>query len=282
MPAKSGRSSEYLSKHKTQIEEAVSRAVFQALREEAANPTARIGELLLVHSKSPGGTPTPPVAVSSATPTNTAAGDTSTPAGELPPFSKSAASTTDPRVKLALPKDERATDKWNLVGWARPTARWSFSCPPAPPPHHRRHLRPTAAILQVRGTGVHLVIAAAILRGAEDKGFGTDSDAALAFLRSLKDESELAALFGYGPVADSITEMLWREVLKVQVASAAMNNEVMTKFAGAIELSFGGLDKFFGGLEGALPPRPRSTRPCTRMRTHARCHSLDTRAATGL
>jgi len=109
----------------------------------------------------------------------------------------------------------------------------------------------------VRGAGVHRVIAAAIMRGAEDKGYGTDSDAALAFLRSLQDESELAALFGNGLVADSITEMLWPEVLKMQAAAAATTNEVMTKFAGATELSFGGLDKFFGGLEGALPLRSR-------------------------
>ena len=113
----------------------------------------------------------------------------------------------------------------------------------------------------MRGAGVHRVIAAAIMRGAEDKGYGTDSDAALAFLRSLQDESELAALFGNGLVADSITEMLWPEVLKMQAASAATTGEVMTKFAGATELSFGGLDKFFGGLEGARPPRARSTRP---------------------
>ena len=125
---------------------------------------------------------------------------------------------------------------------------------------------------------MHRVIAAAIMRGAEDKGYGTDSDAALAFLRSLQDESELAALFGNGLVADSITEMLWPEVLKMQAATAATTDEVMTKFAGATELSFGGLDKFFGGLEGALPPRARSTRPRAhcghRVRTRERALSL--------
>ena len=74
---------------------------------------------------------------------------------------------------------------------------------------------------------MHRAIAGAILRGAEDKGFGTDSDAALAFLRSLQDESELAALFGSGVLADTITEMLWPEVRKVQAASAATTDEVM-------------------------------------------------------
>ena len=165
---------------------------------------------------------------------------------------------------------------------------------PTPPPLLQVST-PAAAISQVRGTGVHRVVAAAILRGAEHKGSSTD---ALAFLRSLKEESELAALFGNGPVADSMTEMLWPEVLKMQAATAATTDEVMTKFAGATELSFGGLDKFFGGLEGALPPRsrcaalpPRSPAalppaPRARARTaaiacvreSARCHSSDVRA----
>ena len=115
-----------------------------------------------------------------------------------------------------------SSEQWNLVGW-------------------------------VRGTGLHRVIAAAILRGAEEKGFGTDSDAALTFLRSLQDKSELAVLFGYGPVADTITETLWPEVLQVQAASAATTiKEIMGKFDGAIELSFYGLDKFFGGLGGII------------------------------
>ena len=145
--------------------------------------------------------------------------------------------------------------------WTSGTSSAGRATSAPPPPPQLRVFTLAAAISQVRGAGVHRVIAAAIMRGAEDKGYGTDSDAALAFLRSLQDESELAALFGNGLVADSITEMLWPEVLKMQAAAAATTDEVMTKFAGATELSFGGLDKFFGGLEGALPPRARSTRP---------------------
>ena len=246
----------------------MSRALGQALCEEAEDPIARIGELLSTHSKSSGGT-SPPVAVSSPTPTSSATIGSSTPGGELPPSSRSARPAMDQRVKLSLPTDESATDKWNVVGWARapmPVTSHS-SVPPLPHPH--RH-RSAAAILQVRGTGVHRVVAAAILRGAEHNGSSTD---ALAFLRCLKDESELAVLFGNGPVADSMTEMLWPEVLKMQAASAATTDEVMTKFAGATELSFGGLDKFFGGLEGAFPPRARSTRP----RAHCGCAAAQTR-----
>ena len=38
--------------HQTNLEEAVSCAIFQALSEQAADPTARVGELLLSQSKS--------------------------------------------------------------------------------------------------------------------------------------------------------------------------------------------------------------------------------------
>ena len=148
----------------------------------------------------------------------------SIPAVETHPHSsKSSRSATEPPPKpLSLPKDEGATDNWSLVGW-------------------------------VQGTGVHRVIAAAVLRGAEEKGFGTDSDAALAFVRSLQDKSDLAVLFGTGPVADKLTETLWPDVLQVQAASAATTTEeIMGKFDGAIELSFYGLDKFFGGLGGII------------------------------
>ena len=71
-PATSGFGSEYLALHQTSLQEAVRRALTQALLEEAPNPAERVGELLIMQSKSSGGT-TPPVAVSSATPTNTEA-----------------------------------------------------------------------------------------------------------------------------------------------------------------------------------------------------------------
>ena len=50
--AKIGYGSEYFAKHQTILEEAVSCAIAQALSEEAADPTARVGELLLSQSKS--------------------------------------------------------------------------------------------------------------------------------------------------------------------------------------------------------------------------------------
>ena len=134
--------------------------------------------------------------------------------------------------KLSVPKEESAEDQgeWSLVAWAR-------------------------------GTGVHRVVAAAIQRGAADKAGKqsvTDSEAILGFLRGLMKKSELAPLFGTGPVADAVTDLVWLEVEKLQAAKAVASNDVMGKFDGAIELSFFGLDKFFGGLGGIIgEPSPK-------------------------
>ena len=134
------------------------------------------------------------------------------------------------------------------------------------------------------------MVAAAIQRGAADKAGKesiTDSEAIRGFLRGLTDKSELAPLFGTGPVADAMTDLVWLEVeklklelklkLKGALTRAMMGNgarneastdvmgkfdeastDVMGKFDGAIELSFFGLDTFFGGLGGIIgEPSPK-------------------------
>jgi hypothetical protein len=59
-------------------------------------------------------------------------------------------------------------------------------------------------------------------------------------------------------VADAVTDLVWLEVEKLQAAKAVASNDVMGKFDGAIELSFFGLDKFFGGLGGIIgEPSPK-------------------------
>ena len=107
------------------------------------------------------------------------------------------------------------------------------------------------------------MVAAAIQRGAADKAGKesiTDSEAIRGFLRGLTDKSELAPLFGTGPVADAMTDLVWLEVekLKGNDARNEASTNVMGKFDGAIELSFFGLDKFFGGLGGIIgEPSPK-------------------------
>ena len=137
------------------------------------------------------------------------------------------------RRALSIPEEEGAeVDQggWSLLAWAR-------------------------------GAGVHRVVAAAIQRGAADKAGTdsvTDSEAILGFLRGLRHKSELAPLFGTGPVADAVTDLVWLEVKKLQAVKAVSGKDVMGKFNGAIELSFFGLDKFFGGLGGIVgEPSPK-------------------------
>ena len=137
------------------------------------------------------------------------------------------------RRALSIPEEEGAeVDQggWSLLAWAR-------------------------------GAGVHRVVAAAIQRGAADKAGTdsvTDSQTSLSFLRGLRYKSELAPLFGTGPVADAVTDLVWLEVEKLQAVKAVAGNDVMGKFDGAIELSFFGLDKFFGGLGGIVgEPSPK-------------------------
>jgi hypothetical protein len=66
-------SKDYVSRHQAALEQALSRALCQAMSEEAADPIARIGELLLsAKSESSAGDAGAPAAlVSAATPTNT-------------------------------------------------------------------------------------------------------------------------------------------------------------------------------------------------------------------
>ena len=99
----------------------------------------------------------------------------------------------------------------------------------------------------VQGTGVHRVIAEAMQRSGEDD---------LAFVRALKSRDELAARLQ--TVTERVVDKLWREAQTLQEAGVATEAEMQGKFAGAIELSYGGLDTFYGGLERVVgSPNPR-------------------------
>ena len=100
----------------------------------------------------------------------------------------------------------------------------------------------------VLGANVHRAVVAALQAALAANGLGGDSDAALGFMRAVKDRGHLVKLVGTKAVLDLIVDMLWQETQKLHGATAATNQEVHDKFVGAIELSYGGLDKFFGGL----------------------------------
>ena len=118
--------------------------------------------------------------------------------------------------------DDVTDDKWSILAWAK-------------------------------GAGVHRVIAAALQRGAHSKGAtDDDSQAALAFVRGLSDRAELQQLLCSPAVAEGIVDEVWMQV--VALKGAMTSEEVHEKFAGAVELSFSGLNTFFGGTEAVVGP----------------------------
>ena len=128
---------------------------------------------------------------------------------------------------LLLPADtEDASDKWNLVDW-------------------------------LAGAGLHRVVAGVIQQAVGRQGID-QHEAPLAFLRQLSDRGELAKLFHNGPMVEAMIDLVWQKVETLQSAGAATNSEIQSKFVGAIELSYSGLDTFFGGLEGVIgAPSPK-------------------------
>ena len=136
-------------------------------------------------------------------------------------------------AKLTLPVEDEAdaSGKWNVLAWTR-------------------------------GAGFHRVVAAALQKGMTDQGFGDDSDAALKFIRGLKAQGEIDSLLRTEEVMGALSDLLWSATGTLQRAGAATSEEIQGKFAGSIELSYSGLDTFFGGLEsvvGSPDPNLRKT-----------------------
>ena len=130
--------------------------------------------------------------------------------------------------KLPLPsEDEGASDQWNLVSW-------------------------------LAGAGLHRVVAGAIQHAVHQRGLGNRPEDTLRFLRGLKDRGEVAKLIREEETLETLTDLVWGEVTVLQSAGAATTSEMQSKFAGSVELSYGGLDSFFGGLEGVIgSPNPK-------------------------
>ena len=51
---------------------------------------------------------------------------------------------------------------------------------------------------------------------------------------------------------DGLVGLLWIAVEQLQATGAQTGKEIQGKFAGSIEMSYSGLDTFFGGLEGVI------------------------------
>ena len=105
---------------------------------------------------------------------------------------------------------------------------------------------------------MHLVITAALQQGVADKGLGDDAAAALKFIRGLKAQGEVDSLLRTEAVLGGLSDLLWAAIVILQSAGAATGEEIQSKFSGAVELSYAGLDAFFGGMEGIIgAPHPK-------------------------
>ena len=126
--------------------------------------------------------------------------------------------------KFILPtaaEEANASDNWNLMSW-------------------------------LLGAGVHRVVAGALRLPLTAGGLENDHDAVLGLLRSLKGRNDLARLLRTEALLEAIIDLVWAEVDTLQRAGAASASEVQSKFAGSTEMSYSGLDTFFGGLEGVI------------------------------
>ena len=105
-----------------------------------------------------------------------------------------------------------------------------------------------------RGAGVHRAVGAALEAALGGRSEGSTFDALVA----LESEEELYGLLDTPRLTSCLAGMLWGELLTLREASAPSAEELASKFAGSIELSYSGLDTFFGGLEGVVgPPNPK-------------------------
>ena len=111
----------------------------------------------------------------------------------------------------------------------------------------------------ISSLGAETAVVSALLGDGDDK-----SDELLA-MRSLSAKlgspSELAEHLRRGRIESRLAEQLYPAMVKLAEVGPAHANDLQSKFAGAIEMSYAGLDTFYGGV-CRRPLSPAS--PCTR------------------
>ena len=130
---------------------------------------------------------------------------------------------------LELPPDEDggSGEAWSIVQWAK-------------------------------GAGVHRAVAAALLAPLAAEQRADVPGAALEYVKGLTSREQVARLLGTGNFQATLVELVWNELRTLQSVGAATSKDMESKFAGAVALSYSGLDIFFGGLEGIVgSPNPK-------------------------
>ena len=180
-------------------------------------------------------------------------------------------------AKLTLSKDDSsgASDKWNLPKWSRGAGVHRVVAAALQQAMADKGLgadaeasvaeaaaafaaaqdaaaASTAAEENAAAETVEEVAAREALEAALDKARQAQADAVLCFLKGLNGRGELDALLRTEAVMDGLVDLLWQEVMQLQTAGAPTSKDIQGKFAGSIEMSYSGLDTFFGGLEGVI------------------------------
>ena len=180
-------------------------------------------------------------------------------------------------AKLTLPEDDSsgASDKWNLPKWSRGAGVHRVVAAALQQAMADKGLgadaeasvaeaaaaftaaqdvaaASTAAEENAAAETVEEVAAREALEAALDKARQAQADAVLCFLKGLNGRGELDALLRTEAVMDGLVDLLWQEVMQLQTAGAPTSKDIQGKFAGSIEMSYSGLDTFFGGLEGVI------------------------------
>ena len=126
-------------------------------------------------------------------------------------------------LELPPPQDEESSGKWTLTSW-------------------------------LQGAGVHRVVAAAFKHAIAEQGLSEDDAADHSFVKGLGSRSDLKKLLRTNVMMEGLIDLVWTEVETLKGASAT-SQDIQSKFAGATELSYGGLDTFFGGIEAVSSQR---------------------------
>jgi hypothetical protein len=109
-----------------------------------------------------------------------------------------------------------------------------------------------------KGAGVHRAVAAALLAPLAAEQRADVPGAALEYVKGLTSREQVAQLLGTGNFQATLVELVWNELRTLQSVGAATSKDMESKFAGAVALSYSGLDTFFGGLEGIVgSPNPK-------------------------
>ena len=111
------------------------------------------------------------------------------------------------------------------------------------------------AVSWVESVGIASAVALALLH---DRAGSEQSE--VDALQKLGDHSvsDLTGVLRNGGLVESVAALLQPALHKLAHAEAVTTAQAQSKFAGQVEMSFGGLDAFYGGLEAQIgPPQPQ-------------------------